>query len=202
MSKRIAGIVLILSVIFIIILMAIIISNFYKSSVLFLCLILIYGFIFRRSKVNPKQVDELIESYDLEKVPSCWKLSLDDLKVRRKIWIALSDLFLDTQNGDSDAKLISEIIKNSDYSDELIQTILWYEVAPVVESNLVCIAGEWTAFSEKWLIYNIESKYLNVSGFKKMSLYVGQFIWRLFFFSVFGCMTWKDFISIREKKGL
>lgn len=76
---------------------------------------------------------------------------------RREVWIALSDLFLDT-----DVRLnfayIARVLAASRYTLEELEAICRDEVAPAVESNLLDIAGDWAGFPEEWLIGQITAR--------------------------------------------
>ncbi len=73
-----------------------------------------------------------------------------DLARRRPVWLALSDLFLDT-----DVQLFREgntrLLAASTYSLDQLDTILREEVYPACAFNLSLVAGEWTGFNESWL---------------------------------------------------
>ncbi|PIF46020.1 hypothetical protein CLU96_3038 [Chryseobacterium sp. 52] len=73
-------------------------------------------------------------------------------KERKPIWIALSDLYLDTELQDHDFQYIAKIILESPYTFEEVKTINKYEVFPVLQSNLLHPTGEWVGFNEKWLV--------------------------------------------------
>ena len=79
------------------------------------------------------------------------------LAERREVWIAQADLFLDT-----DTRLhyfyIARITAASPYTLEELESICRDEVAPIVESNLLEIAGEWAMFPEDWLIREISKR--------------------------------------------
>jgi len=74
---------------------------------------------------------------------------------RIKIWRALSDLFLDTEIDELTFKYIARSISESDLSLSEAEEILWYEVYPVLESNLRCVAGVWEGWSDEWLLQNL-----------------------------------------------
>lgn len=76
---------------------------------------------------------------------------------RREVWIALSDLFLDTDVRLSFA-YIARVAAASKYSLEELEAICRDEVAPIVESNLLEIAGDWAGFPEEWLIGSISRR--------------------------------------------
>lgn len=72
------------------------------------------------------------------------------------VWIALSDLFLDT-----DVTLfydnIIRVIAKTDFTDEELAYILMNEVQPAFMVNLVDMAGEWLGFDEAWVIQRVEA---------------------------------------------
>ncbi|HWV13878.1 MAG TPA: hypothetical protein VN030_00490 [Cellvibrio sp.] len=102
----------------------------------------------------------------------------ENLEKRRAVWVALSDLFLDSDVSTS-YDYISRVCAESSYSLEELNHILRYEVAPVCLPNLWSIAGEWAGFNEEWLVASIQKKlraksflpkrllsYLNNVGFR------------------------------------
>jgi hypothetical protein len=81
-----------------------------------------------------------------------------NIKDRKPIWIALSNLYLDTELQDSDYNdMVSKFIE-SPYSLNEIKKINKHEVFPVLKTNLISVAGVWEGFDEAWLINKIESK--------------------------------------------
>ncbi|NKB34916.1 MAG: hypothetical protein GKR91_17610 [Pseudomonadales bacterium] len=89
-----------------------------------------------------------------------------------EIWVALSDLFLDTDVA-IHLKQISNVCADSDYSVEEIRNMLYQDVAPVCMPNLLTVAGEWTGFDEEQLIEKI-SKYKNKKSSTIKSLFKPQ----------------------------
>ena len=79
------------------------------------------------------------------------------LNIRKPLWLALSDLFLDTELQDYHYAHIAEAMKTSAYSLEEIEAILMLEVFPVCIVNLHSVAGEWAGFDEVWLSETILS---------------------------------------------
>ncbi|HCR75144.1 MAG TPA: hypothetical protein DIW37_01805 [Chryseobacterium sp.] len=75
---------------------------------------------------------------------------------RKPIWIALSDLYLDTElKQDFHLKYIATTISQSSYTFDEVKKINKYEVFPVLFSNLLQPAGEWFAFDERIIINSI-----------------------------------------------
>lgn len=83
-----------------------------------------------------------------------------DLVERKKVWLALSDLFLDTDTSIFYANIV-KVLLASTYSIEELKKIMLFEVYPVCRWNLLCVAGEWEGFDEEWLVEKI-SKQRNV----------------------------------------
>lgn len=71
-----------------------------------------------------------------------------DWKPRQRVWIALSDLFLDTDVSLHFDYITRELVPAPFTLDEL-DMILRDEVAPVFLPNLLVVAGEWAGFPEE-----------------------------------------------------
>jgi hypothetical protein len=80
--------------------------------------------------------------------------SEEEIAARRPVWIALSDLFLDTDSRLSYAYIARELAASPFTFDEL-HAIFLEEVSPVLEHNLMQVAGDWGMFPEEWLIKQI-----------------------------------------------
>jgi hypothetical protein len=80
-------------------------------------------------------------------------LSDEEIERRRLIWLALSELWLDTELDENDLERIAAVMSRSRYSVDELRGIYLYEVAPVVYLNTLSITGEWAGFDEGWL-YN------------------------------------------------
>lgn len=70
---------------------------------------------------------------------------------REELWIALADLFLDTETRWflPDA---AQVAVRHGFSWEQVSSILDYELTPVVGPNLLDVAGEWAGFDRGWLL--------------------------------------------------
>src|SRR5690349_10358565 len=75
-----------------------------------------------------------------------------NIEQRKPIWIALSAFYLDTELQESDFKNIAIIILDSPYTFEEVRKINKYEVFPVLQLNLLSMAGEWVGFDEEQLV--------------------------------------------------
>jgi len=79
----------------------------------------------------------------------------ETLKTRKPLWIALSDLFLDTELQGYNHEHIAKVMHESGYSYKEIEDILMLEVFPACAANLHSVAGEWAGFHEDWVIKTI-----------------------------------------------
>lgn len=73
---------------------------------------------------------------------------------RIPIWIALSDLYLDTDVALSHDS-IARTLAASPYSLDDLHEMLMYDVHPALYPNLMSVAGEWAGFDEAWLVDRI-----------------------------------------------
>ena len=85
-------------------------------------------------------------------------LGATEVARRRPVWLAISDLWLDTELQDSDLAHMARVLHESGYDLPSLQGIMEDEVAPVVFRNLVCVAGVWDGFDEDWLFERIETR--------------------------------------------
>lgn len=74
-----------------------------------------------------------------------------DIDRRRPVWLALSELYLDTQLQASDHQRIADVIVASGYTLDEVEAMLRHEVGPVLGANGRSIAGVWDGFDEHWL---------------------------------------------------
>ena len=82
----------------------------------------------------------------------------EEIELREPIWLALSELWLDTELTERDLDSIASVMAESKYSLRELRGIYLYEVAPVVYSNLLNVAGEWAGFNEEWLYGKIKEE--------------------------------------------
>ena len=76
---------------------------------------------------------------------------MEDLENRKKIWQVISEFYLDTELEGADYKYIAKVLKKTNYSIQELKEIDLYEVFPILQINLLGIAGEWAGFEENWL---------------------------------------------------
>ncbi|WP_276875111.1 DUF7079 family protein [Chryseobacterium joostei] len=79
----------------------------------------------------------------------------ESLENRKQVWVALSELYLDTELQESDFTYMAKILFESSFTFDEIKRIDQYEVFPVLFSNLLSPAGEWAGFNERILVKNI-----------------------------------------------
>jgi len=70
---------------------------------------------------------------------------------RRRVWAALSELFLDTELDERNFAEIACVLAESGYTDTELHNILLREVYPVCIPNLRSFAGKWAGFDLDWL---------------------------------------------------
>lgn len=99
---------------------------------------------------------------------------------RHRVWIALSDLFLDTDVS-IHFDYIEQELAASSFSDTKLDLILRDEVAPVCLPNLHEIAGEWAGFQPEYLVRSIEAylkrpAWLRRMGQRRRARQLGQLV--------------------------
>ena len=82
--------------------------------------------------------------------------SRNDTDARIPVWIALSDLYLDTEVSTFHDG-IAATLAASPYSLDALRDMLMDDVHPALYPNLLSVAGEWAGFDEAWLIERIEA---------------------------------------------
>ncbi len=98
---------------------------------------------------NTRLADAAID-FSFERTPVLLRPAGSHLARRRPVWLALSDLFLDT-----DVNLLRagnvRTLAASPYSRDELDRILREEVYPACSFNLRAVAGEWAGFDADWL---------------------------------------------------
>ena len=80
------------------------------------------------------------------------RFSREELEIRRPLWIALSELYLDAG---PEWERVADLCSRSPFAIAELQRILFDEVHPVVHLNLWSTAGVWDGFDQEWLIASI-----------------------------------------------
>ena len=91
-------------------------------------------------------------------------LSEDEIAARLPLWVAMSDLFLDTEPGDQTYARIANVIGHSTFSPDEAETIFRQEVAPSFAANLINVAGEWQGWDEEFVSARVLSHARSLSG--------------------------------------
>ena len=99
-----------------------------------------------------------------------------DLENRKPVWLALSDFYLDTELQASDFRSIAATLIESPYSWEELRKIDKYELFPVLQPNLLSVAGEWAGFNEAWLVGTVSASLSKRNALKRIGI-------ELFYFS-------------------
>ncbi|NND64811.1 MAG: hypothetical protein HKM24_02495 [Gammaproteobacteria bacterium] len=71
---------------------------------------------------------------------------------KEKLWIAISDFYLDTELQETDYASVAKCFSESGLSIKQLREIDLYEVLPALYTNLISPAGIWTGFDEAWLV--------------------------------------------------
>jgi hypothetical protein len=74
------------------------------------------------------------------------------MSCREDAWLALSELWLDTELDESALRSIATRLRASGLSLDELQQIYAYEVAPQVWLNHWAVAGVWEGFEAQWLL--------------------------------------------------
>jgi hypothetical protein len=80
--------------------------------------------------------------------------NIEQCDPRLPVWLALSDLYLDTDV----AALyphIAETLADSPYALDALHDMLMYDIHPALHPNLMSVAGEWAGFDDEWLLVRI-----------------------------------------------
>ncbi|MGA6103344.1 MULTISPECIES: DUF7079 family protein [Pseudomonas] len=70
---------------------------------------------------------------------------------RERVWLALSELWLDTELDDADLRRIADALRTSALPPAELEAIYLHEVAPVLWLNAWSVAGVWSGFDPDWL---------------------------------------------------
>ena len=74
--------------------------------------------------------------------------SSKDIARRSPVWVAMSELFLDTSLTKQELSQITEAIRTAGFTADEAEGILLDEVAPIFGWNLLSVAGEWLPWDE------------------------------------------------------
>lgn len=100
---------------------------------------------------------------------------MTDLEKRKKVWLCLSESYLDVAWSDKDYQLMAKQLRSSGFSLPELMAIDLLEVYPVLQFNLMNPAGVWTGFEEDWLLESCTAYYRT----KRSRLDAFRMRWRL-----------------------
>jgi len=78
---------------------------------------------------------------------------------RENIWIALSEIYLDSRLEKKDFERLASVFIESQLTISEIKKIDYYEVFPLLYLNLFIPAGFWTNFEHKLLVSECKKNY-------------------------------------------
>ena len=84
-----------------------------------------------------------------------------------RVWLALSELFLDTDVSQSRTSRARELA-DSPFSLTELEQILVHDVYPVCRTNLWSVAGVWTGFDPTWLAQQITARHASSSRLSRL----------------------------------
>ncbi len=123
----------------------------------------------RMRKAKGHTLDGEVEMEEQEVELLAGMFTEDDLEQRLPVWMALSELFLDTTCTLGELKVIAQRLAQSPYPLEEVEGIFLYEVAPVLHQNLRGKkAGEQKRFDPQKVRDAVLAQLEN-GGYKQMS---------------------------------
>lgn len=78
-----------------------------------------------------------------------------DIETKKKLWIALSEIYHDTEITEGALFSIAQTAKIENVSFKTLYRTNKEEVFPVLFKNLLSVAGVWTGFNQVWLVKKI-----------------------------------------------
>lgn len=79
------------------------------------------------------------------------------ITARKPVWIALSQLFIVSEYQDS-PETIARTLATSPYTIDEIDSILRYEITPILRANLSIFAWPGDTFDKAWLVKKLTSR--------------------------------------------
>ncbi len=109
------------------------------------------------------------------------RLAVADLDARRPVWLALSDLYLDTEYR-SFVRVAARELARSAYATGELHAILFDEVHPILAHNLCVTTGVWERFDQAWLAERILAQQQRPRWLRARGLCLRRYallLWRL-----------------------
>ncbi|ETW98011.1 MAG: hypothetical protein ETSY1_20500 [Candidatus Entotheonella factor] len=70
---------------------------------------------------------------------------------REELWVAMSDLWLDTELSEDRLDEIATVVRDSGLSREELEAVFETELAPFLGLNGLTVAGVWDGFDPDWV---------------------------------------------------
>lgn len=70
---------------------------------------------------------------------------------RERLWVALSDLWLDTELDEERLVEIADVVRESHLTEAQLDHVFEVELAPFLGRNNLTIAGVWDGFDPEWV---------------------------------------------------
>ena len=99
-----------------------------------------------------------------------------DVNRRVPVWIALSDLYLDTEMQAFTHWHIARTIEAVGYTLEEARLIDRYEVFPVLYPNMLSVAGVWDGFDGHWLAEKIQREIVGSNRYQRIKSKIAYFL--------------------------
>lgn len=74
-----------------------------------------------------------------------------DIEKYKKAWHAISSIYLDINLKEFQFKYIAEELSETGFTEDQLNDIYYYDIAPVCHTNAIDPAGEWVEFDQDWL---------------------------------------------------
>lgn len=91
-------------------------------------------------------------------------LTPEQIERRKPVWLALSEMYLDTELADEDHQRIAAVCRAQQLLPDEVRQINYDEVSDVCIANLYSVAGEWAGFDPDWLFEHILSQASSSAG--------------------------------------
>lgn len=80
---------------------------------------------------------------------------------REELWIALSDLWLDTDLSEAELRRMAQVVRSSGLDRDDLERVFSLELAPVLGPNHLSVAGEWGSFDPTWVCAEARARQAN-----------------------------------------
>lgn len=84
-----------------------------------------------------------------------------------KAYYTLSKLFLDTEPTEAEINTIASSLYQLKLSTDEIDNIVYYDLFPILYSNLLSVTGAWCGFDKEWLLDQINSRHAQTQTWAK-----------------------------------